>query len=303
MTPLWIVVLLSLLVPLEAQSNCTICSGGVTANLSIPECQGYEHDASLLPPPPDPGCLTLQLQGFVQCGCPTAPANGTCTVCPDGSNVNGSIRIPGGNYTSCQQLATVASFVPVESDLCTNYFQAHAAWCGCQDATPSCPLCPDGSPVPDPNFTFPGLGGAIATCAFFDYTAQISGASSEEDCQQARVTAFACGCPGVKPNCTLCANGDPPPLSATSPAGIACDILELVATLSATDQACVDFQQLGWQTCGCEGSNTPTGVPTLAPAMEPLTPQPIMITSGAQRWTLFLRMTKLVVLTIVGQHF
>lgn len=169
-----------------------------------------------------------------------------CTICQDGSALNGSVLIPFGNVT-CGSLEQVA--FQANGTECST-LQANAAWCECPGVQPSCTLCPDGSSPPYLDFSIEGIN---VTCRELEYLATV--APNEAACQDIAGFAATCGCPdSTPPFCTLCPDGQPPPvLDLKLPNHVTCGRVDAVAREETTEHGCDVLRSFASATCGCVG--------------------------------------------------
>jgi len=142
----------------------------------------------------------------------------TCAMCPDGSiELENPERVipffnlsPTNSNPTCQQVAD-AAFSPDTDGVDCDLVQAQAGYCGCKNVPTQgiCNFCPNGGS--------PGRSDEVVptgdACGDLDLYARYL---SAEDCESKRFEsmqglAFICGCPNVKPACTLCPDGSDPP--------------------------------------------------------------------------------------------
>ena len=130
--------------------------------------------------------------------------------------------------------------------------------CGCPGAEAgSCSgLCPDGSPLPNPDAAVPDFLFDGVTCGDIDLFAKAT--SNDTECSGIRQTfSYWCGCTGSNaPSCSgVCANGMPVPNPDLTLGGDTCGDLDFQATLIENEELCSDIQQTYGYLCGCSGSN------------------------------------------------
>lgn len=276
------VALLGISKPQSAEAQCTLCAGGETPDLTATtrsgvDCSTLADSAGQNDSPPDPYCLGLQYVGFTECGCPQAPvvSEETCSLCSDVSASFNSDKpllgttvafFPNGEVSTCQELDDLAHLVTSGCE----FFQDFGAYCECPNQEVLCPLCPDGSSVPDPDLEVLNLfedsideNLREPTCGFLEFAAATIGeARQEEECGpfQDRF-AYVCGCPDTTPACTLCPTGEQPrrPNKEIEDLGLTCRDAEEAALTIPSASGCATIQAAGVLFCGCDASNDGEG--------------------------------------------
>lgn len=124
------------------------------------------------------------------------------------------ISIPAYEFSdSCGTLESVVPLMINEGTPECDLVQSMSSLCGCpkpQDSS-SCPLCPDGSSVPDPDRQVTWLsdqfGGFAPTCEMVEaYVASFI--ETDETCVALQLVSSYCGCPALPNYCKFC-NGEP----------------------------------------------------------------------------------------------
>ena len=123
------------------------------------------------------------------------------------------ISIPEYEFSdSCGTLETVVPLMLNEGTPECDLIQSMSSLCGCpKPQYSSCPLCPDGSSVPDPDRQVTWLsdqfGGFAPTCEMVEaYVASLS--ETVETCVALQLVSSYCGCPALPNYCKFC-NGEP----------------------------------------------------------------------------------------------
>lgn len=273
--------------------QCTLCADGSASNpngtIGAAPCSDIEAVIGSTPAN-STQCRDVQLQGFLNCGCPTFPGS-FCPMCADGffSIAQPNKQIPILNDTTCED----ALFAEIAVENACSDIERTAHFCGCPGAPePICKLCANG-PAPSkptrrlpPSFTL--------TCA--DYSDLVEFSLDESECANAINgtlpihTSTYCGCVNVStpvPTCSLC--GDAALINAdmnVAEPDVTCqELFEMAPFLK--DQLYCSALQANFTIC-CEGGAVPapTMSPTTAPDRSPQaqTESPSTdLTSGA-RW-------------------
>ena len=147
-------------IPQLANTTCGIVESGISMfPLDSTTCTGLVGAANL---------------DFL-CGCPGSVQ--LCSLCPNGTPPgNPDLSFPGLNVT-CTDIDDGLAFLGETS--CSKIsanISIFQELCGCPGVMPSCPLCEDGSMIPDP--TFPVLGADFFTCGGL----QLFPTNSTEEC-------------------------------------------------------------------------------------------------------------------------
>lgn len=135
---------LSLLLAKRAQSQCTLCTGGTSFNVSgtIGSLTCSQVAAVInSTAPSSPICYQTQLKGYLWCSCASFPTSFFCSMCANGvSNIsNPDLQIPSLNNATCQE-----SLFANQTDRSQCEAIANAATeCGCTAATLSPTLAPN----------------------------------------------------------------------------------------------------------------------------------------------------------------
>ena len=182
-------------------------------------------------------CRRTQLAAF-QIGCcgESFVPRHACAVCPDGSPFNSNIPVPhtkkqtidstagftnndygdnneeqedsttDGSSLTCGDLPDLPSFLDyfnTPGDCKDTYLQRSARWCECPGREIECSICPDGSPMPDPEKFESVLYGW--DCATFEYVVALL---DEQECSmKSSILEFDASsfcCPHVVPPPDVC---------------------------------------------------------------------------------------------------
>jgi hypothetical protein len=197
-----------------------------------------------------------------------AQAASRCIMCADGTtNLDHPNRIipffnlDGGNANpTCQEVAGAAEVADPRTVDCS-LVQAQAGYCGCAGEQPKreCSFCPNGPQPANMDLVTTSTDVCGDLFAYAEYL-------SAEDCSSRRFQsmeglAYNCGCPGVKPQCSLCPNGEAPPLldKEAQATGETCQ--EMIGIIEAfTADVCVDSDTtifVAAARCGCQNSDFP----------------------------------------------
>jgi hypothetical protein len=177
-------------------------------------------------------CPLTQIQGFISCGCPTAPeapGPGSCPFCADGSGLKDEfadteviVNEETGETATCGQLALAFPFFEDEFSCVFTQF-AFSAQCGCSSELGACSFCADGS---DPAEGFEDVvaltddeDGSETTCA--DLAFGLPFLPVDDDfpaiCSGVQFATYtSCGCaalPESTGSCSFCADGSELPES------------------------------------------------------------------------------------------
>ena len=234
--------------------------GGLTCN-ELDEYVSFLDDDQCETEP----VVNIQRYGFM-CGClSTTPE---CAMCPDGSitmefpdrvvpffNLAGGISDP-----TCMEVAEAAAVAPPNSIQC-ELVQAQGGYCGCSNVEPTraCHFCPLGNMPTNERLQF--VTPTNDTCEdLYHYVEYLS----EDECNSARFISlqglgYVCGCPGVGPACTLCADESPPP-DPSQPllpgSSTTCGDMDTIVA-SYTPEVCADNDRntrVAASRCGCPGA-------------------------------------------------
>jgi len=262
--------------------NCSVCKdGSAVPNPSLPlalpdfpqlantTCGIVESGISMFPLDSTTctGLVGAANLDFL-CGCP-GPVQ-LCTLCPNGTSPgNPDLSFPGLNVT-CTDIDDGLAFLGETS--CSKIsanISIFQELCGCPGVMPSCPLCEDGSMIPDP--TLPVLG-ADFTCGFL----QIFPTSSTAQCTAVQATGGVyCGCNNPTASesaCRICGGStllpDPSRLILDTSSDFydtPCGAIEFYAT-QEINYTCAEYQSMLAEGCCGKGSNQTTMAPdTTAP--------------------------------------
>ena len=218
-------------------------------------------------------CYAIQVTGGVYCGCNnTVVAEGACRICGDGTLLPFPSLFSKDDAVSCAELEFDANLI--END-CTGYQNQFRGICCSPEIPvvtpapvaiggPACPLCEDGSAIPNPNF-FPIRG--VDCFSLQEQYADIAGS----DCVAAQATyGVYCGCSNpnasegicrvcggdtLLPNATQWGNRDP-----FFP--VACSEVEYEAN---TQGDCQGYRAQFADRCSCPATPMPSEVPSSAP--------------------------------------
>ena len=177
----------------------------------------------------------IQEQYAFHCNCPNTSI--TCSLCPEGSELipDQVVTLASGPLT-CQEISHEVSILSAE-DCAKNQPQPTAELCCSGYSSFSCPVCPDGSSVPDPDKATQFINN-IDTCGQVE---ELFATVIREDCasnqESLDVEAYFCGCPGAESPCSLCSNGlsPPDPSRAADMEATSCgEVDALIRTLTAT---------------------------------------------------------------------
>jgi len=215
-------------------------------------------------------CDTIQTFIAPVCGCPSAPVS--CTLCPDGeTSPNAGLETLLGDGQTCSAIEFWA--VSAEETECASIQSKYAFACGCTGvAQPSCALCPGGEDSPNADTEIPLTNGQ--TCREVAFRMQ---GQDETQCASSQsLYAYACGCTGTTPSCTLCPNGEDlldanmeNPLMDDKTCGVMASFIQ-----TFDDDSCASYQSSYAHACGCSGTTPPctlcsSGEKPLYPDVEP----------------------------------
>jgi len=262
--------------------NCSVCKdGSAVPNPSLPlalpdfpqlantTCGIVESGISMFPLDSTTctGLVGAANLDFL-CGCPGSVQ--LCSLCPNGTSPgNPDLSFPGLNVT-CTDIDDGLAFLGETS--CSKIsanISIFQELCGCPGVMPSCPLCEDGSMIPDP--TLPVLG-ADFTCGFL----QIFPTSSTAQCTAVQATGGVyCGCNNPTASesaCRICGGStllpDPSRLILDTSSDFydtPCGAIEFYAT-QEINYTCAEYQSMLAEGCCGKGSNQTTMAPdTTAP--------------------------------------
>lgn len=134
-----------------------------------------------------------------------------CTFCTRGTitTPDKAIEVPGYDFLStCADVDLLLPLALTEDDPECQLLQSMSSYCGCPVREDSCTLCPDGSPVAQPDLEVSWFadefGGTVPTCAMVEaFTASF--AQSDDECRYAlQLISSHCGCPAVEDHCEFC---------------------------------------------------------------------------------------------------
>eukprot|EP00521_Asterionellopsis_glacialis_P018132 CAMPEP_0195295860 /NCGR_PEP_ID=MMETSP0707-20130614/18197_1 /TAXON_ID=33640 /ORGANISM="Asterionellopsis glacialis, Strain CCMP134" /LENGTH=576 /DNA_ID=CAMNT_0040357191 /DNA_START=24 /DNA_END=1751 /DNA_ORIENTATION=- len=263
--------------------NCTFCAEGTNGEpfSSVdPPCidlasQLFELEAV------DDACIDIQLQTYESCGCLTLPivrpsaspsqappstspslslepTQTNCTICPDGSDLPFPDLAIITDFSDPDTIMTCEEMEQSSSMGCRG-IRDYAAYCDCPGVEPPCTICPDGSPVPEPNLKIPFADMPNVTCGMYDlFVTQIFESDICDEFQT--MLAGFCGCLDIEPNClTMCSDGSfisedyaDVYLYTEDGVNVTCGDMELRANAGTLSESeCHSAHYLGEMACGC----------------------------------------------------
>jgi hypothetical protein len=245
----------------------TFCNGGGDVT-----CRILEQKANALTQADvDKGlCSGYQELGSIYCGCPERPTALKCRICPGGElpprsfmeePTHGCPVCSGQTLDPCRVLVLLASEAENGGDACTDYQNFGLGDCGCPipaELVGICPLCADGSIVPDPSKQVTDT----TTCNGVARLAGVAGAQNPNLCEAfQKVAGTFCDCPSDNTTptdediCRICGGNtllsDPrwavePYTDGLNPTS--CGFFEVIAN-SGTGLPCEVFQDEGEEAC------------------------------------------------------